>query len=239
MNNYPVFYHPDFNLTILSEEEAFHALKVLRLQPGMMINLMDGKGGMACAKISECTKKEVKLDHLEILPKQSKKPTIQLIIAPTKQMERMEWLIEKCTEIGLASIHFIKTSHSERKEIKLERLTKIAISALKQSKQGFLPKINPMVSLDELLNQESINSIEIKLFGSLLAEKTLTYKDIDNFNKSIGIIIGPEGDFTTEETDKLLKMNWLPLSFGDSILRTETAGLVAVSQLSLLQNLNL
>ncbi len=236
MNNFPVFYHPNIQDPFLSEEEAFHAIKVLRLSLNSSIFIIDGKGGKWLAKIKDITKKNVSIEILESEKNFQAKPLIHLVIAPTKQMDRMEWLTEKCTEIGIASIQFIKTFHSERREIKLDRLNKIAISAIKQSKQLFLPEILPIINFDDFLKNISIDNDKNFLFGSLIPGQNKTYKDIDNINNETYFLIGPEGDFSQDELDKLLKMNWLPISLGNTILRTETAGLVGLIQISTLQN---
>ena len=231
MNNYPVFYHPKMEEPFLSKEESFHAIRVLRLTIGAPLFLINGIGEKWEAKIGEITKNTVKIHLVSKKEIHQNKPKLHLIIAPTKQMDRMEWMVEKCTEIGVASFQFIQTFHSERKDIKLERLEKIAISAIKQSKQLYLPELKSIERLEDYLNKK-LNTDRISLFGSLNPDKNKIYKDIDFLNKEIQFMVGPEGDFSENEITKLLEKNWLPISLGKTILRTETAAIVAACQFS-------
>jgi 16S rRNA (uracil1498-N3)-methyltransferase len=164
---------------------------------------------------------------------------ISLWVAPTKQMERMEWMVEKCTELGIHSIGFFHSRYSERKEIKLNRLEKIAISALKQSKNLFLPEIKAMISIKEIIplpmNKDSSNQF---LFAHIAEPADQPLFKILHKNIHSNILIGPEGDFSNEESDSLIKSNWQPFSLGKAILRTETACIAATHSVHLIHALH-
>jgi 16S rRNA (uracil1498-N3)-methyltransferase len=239
--SYPVFYASEPELKSgLSEEESFHACRVLRLKNGDQIHILDGKGKRFQAELDLVDSKKSTFRSLRML-EEIKNPaySISLWVAPTKQMERMEWMVEKCTELGIHSIGFFHSRYSERKEIKLNRLEKIAISALKQSKNLFLPEIKPMVSIKEIiplpLNKDSSNQF---LFAHIADPADQPLFKILHKNNHSNILIGPEGDFSTEESDSLLKNNWQPFSLGKAILRTETACIAATHSVHLIHALH-
>ncbi len=237
----PVFYasEPDLK-SFLSEEESFHACKVLRLKNGDQIHILDGKGKRFKAELEFVDSKKATFRSLSII-EEIKNPdySISIWVAPTKQMERMEWMVEKCTEFGIHSIGFFHSRYSERKEIKLNRLEKIAISALKQSKNLFLPEIKPMVSIKEIIElpvkQDSSNQF---LFAHITDPVDLPLFKILHKNTHLNILIGPEGDFSNEESASLTKNNWQPFSLGKAILRTETACIAATHSVHLIHALN-
>jgi len=236
----PVFYasEPELN-SFLSEEESFHACKVLRLKSGDPIHILNGKGKRFQAEIVSIDSNKT-LFKLLILLDEVTKPeyTVSLLVAPTKQMDRMEWMVEKCTELGINSIGFFHSRYSERKEIKLNRLEKIAISALKQSKNLFLPSIQPMISIKEIiplaLNPDAKNQY---LFAHIADPVDQPLFKILGENLNYHILIGPEGDFSEGECDQLIANNWLPFSLGKAILRTETACIAATHSIHLVQAL--
>jgi 16S rRNA (uracil1498-N3)-methyltransferase len=236
-----VFYAPNAkDSSYLSEEESFHAIRVLRLKVGEVIHLLDGRGSKFATKISAIEGKKVVFGALELIESEPKPLyTIQLYVAPTKQMERMEWMVEKCTELGIHSIGFFHSRYSERKEIKLNRLEKIAISALKQSKNLFLPEIKPMVSIKEIISLPMNDDSSTQFLFAHIADPVdqplfkILHKNIHS-----NILIGPEGDFSTEESDTLLKNNWQPFSLGKAILRTETACIAATHSVHLIHALH-
>ena len=210
---------------ILSAEESKHATKVLRKKEGDILNFTDGKGYFYKAKI---TVADTRKCRLEIVSSQQKEKQhnyhLHIAIAPTKNMDRFEWFLEKATEIGIDEITPIICSRSERKVIKTERCNKILLSAMKQSLKFHLPKLNEAISLIDFLKNnmdgakyiahcEKSNKLELK--NEKLEEKTL-------------ILIGPEGDFSATEIEMTLKNNFKAVSLGTSRLRTETAGIVAV-----------
>ncbi len=212
----------------LSEEESFHASRVLRLKTGDPIYILDGKGAKYAAFLDKLDSKNTTFSQLSLVEKQDKIPyQIHIYVAPTKQMERMEWMVEKCCEFGIHGIHFFTSRNSERKEIKLNRLEKIAISALKQSKNLFLPEITAIVPLKSYIGSLIETPATQRLFAHISDPpvKILAKQLIPN--QSYHILIGPEGDFSLEETKELLDTNWTPFSLGKSILRTETACIAA------------
>ncbi len=151
-----IFFEPHIKENLcLNEEESRHAVKVLRLSAGDLVNIVDGQGGLYTCKVKNTQGKKCELTIIE--EKQQfgiSNFYTHLIIAPTKNMDRMEWMLEKCVEIGIDEISFIQTRYSERKEIKTQRLEKIAIGAIKQSQKAYLPKINEMISWAAFLKNE-------------------------------------------------------------------------------------
>lgn len=218
-----VFYAPNAkDSSFLSEEESFHAIRVLRLKIGEAIHLLDGRGTKYAAKISAIEGKKVAFSSLEVIESEPKPAyTIHIYVAPTKQMERMEWMVEKCGEFGIHGIHFFASKNSERKEIKLQRLEKTAISALKQSKNLYLPEITGLHTFKEISEKEGGE----KLFAYISTPPVAVLSKLATKGKEYHVLIGPEGDFTEKESDELKKNKWQPFSLGKSILRTETAGI--------------
>ncbi|MHA8052366.1 RsmE family RNA methyltransferase [Aquirufa sp. OSTEICH-129A] len=232
----PVFYEPNPTASpFLSEEESIHAHRVLRLKAGDPIFILNGLGQKFEAKIEQSTSKKTTFHQLREIKKSEKAAySIHLWIAPTKQMERMEWMVEKCAEFGIQSIGFFHSRYSERKEIKTHRLEKIVISALKQSKNLFLPQIYPIVSFKDLLKQIGPKEQEQRLFAYISEPPSLSLGKSIHLNHAYHILIGPEGDFSKEESELLLSSDWTPFSLGKAILRTETAGLAATHAIHLL-----
>lgn len=230
----PVFFveNPDKS-DVLSADDSFHANKVLRLKSGDAIYILDGAGKKfkATLLVSDARKSTYSNIILEIEEKTNKN-LLNLWIAPTKQMERMEWMVEKCTEMGIRSIGFFQSKNSERKEIKIQRLEKIVISAMKQSKQLFKPQLNPIISFDELLKKLE-KSIELKGFAYISENNNLTIRSFANMKQESIALIGPEGDFTPNEIIKLNSHGFKGFSLGNSILRTETAGILTCASFNL------
>ena len=231
-----VFYDPNPTSTgFLNEEESFHACRVLRLRNGDKIRILDGIGGLYESTIESIDSKKTTFINLQLIEKQDK-PTYQihLFVAPTKQMERMEWMVEKCCEFGIHSIGFFTSKNSERKEMKLNRLEKIAIAALKQSKNLYLPKIQPITPLKQLIDSIEHNENNQVLFAHLSEPPVPSLGKQIRFNKSYWVFVGPEGDFSTEETTLLFSKKFIPFSLGKSILRTETACIASTHAIHLL-----
>jgi len=227
-----VFYAPNAkDSSFLSEEESFHAIRVLRLKIGECIHLLDGRGSKFSTKISAIEGKKVAFSVLEVIESEPKPVySIHIYVAPTKQMERMEWMVEKCGEFGIHGIHFLATNNSERKEIKLQRLEKTAISALKQSKNLFLPEITGLHTFKEISEKEGNE----KLFAFIGNPPVAVLSKVATKGREYHVLIGPEGDFTEKESEDLKKNNWKPFSLGKSILRTETAGIAVCHGLHVL-----
>jgi 16S rRNA (uracil1498-N3)-methyltransferase len=231
-----VFYAPNPTSTgFLSEEESFHACRVLRLRGGDKIRILDGVGGLYEAVIDSIDSKKTSFGKLQLIEKQEKPAfQIHLFVAPTKQMERMEWMVEKCCEFGVHSIGFFTSKNSERKEMKLNRLEKIAIAALKQSKNLFLPTLKPLIPLKALIESTELTSTNQLLFAHISDPPVGTLSKQITLNKSYSIFIGPEGDFSADETNLLFDKKFSPFSLGKAILRTETACIASTHAIHLL-----
>lgn len=219
----------DENTVVLDEEESRHAIKVLRLGQGDTIEVTSGHGDLVKAQISDVGKRQVSLQILDktIVPKYSDVRRA-IAIAPTKSNDRTEWFLEKAIEIGIDEIFFIQTSRSERPRINMERLHKIAVTAMKQSKNLYLPVIHSLKSIKEVLEVPYTNRFVAHCMGPVGHLKAHA-----PFTESALVFIGPEGDFTPEEVGILESQNVKAISLGPSRLRTETAGVYAVTVLNL------
>ena len=231
------FYVPDAgNVTEMPQEEALHALRVLRIKSGDEINLMDGEGNFYRAEVTLAATKRCLYEVKEKLPQQ---PTwhghVHLAIAPTKMMDRIEWMAEKATEIGFDELSFLNCKFSERKNIRTVRLDKIIVSAVKQSHKAWKPIVNSMVSFKEFINTprkgrkficHCYEEVEKK---DLFAELQKPYDD----EGDVTILVGPEGDFSIDEVKLAIANGYESVSLGTSRLRTETAGLMAVAMSNL------
>jgi 16S rRNA (uracil1498-N3)-methyltransferase len=215
---------------ILSSEESKHATKVLRKKEGDILNFTDGKGSFYKAEITVADSRKCRLQIIstEQKPKQHNYH-LHIAIAPTKNMDRYEWFLEKATEIGIDEITPIICEHSERKVLKTERCNRILLSAMKQSLKFHLPKLNEAISLKDFLKQDfeenkyiahCEDGDKLELRAEEKAEKTL-------------ILIGPEGDFSLTEIEMALQNQFKAVSLGTSRLRTETAGIVAVHTINI------
>lgn len=209
----------------LSEEESKHCVRVLRLKQGSQVELLNGKGLSAIAEIDDDHPKKCRLKILstEFFPPNKE---IHLALAPTKNMDRMEWLVEKATEIGLTKLSFLKCDHNERGQLKLDRLEKIAISAMKQSKRYYLPEITELVSFQSFVENHPNGFI-----GHCYPAEKIA---LNLISESKVFLIGPEGDFSENEVNLALQNGYRAVSLSDFRLRTETAALISVMKLSLL-----
>jgi 16S rRNA (uracil1498-N3)-methyltransferase len=221
-----LFYVPNLaSGNILPEEESQHAVKVLRLQAGDNITVVDGSGGYYKAVITNPHHKHCAFEITETQLEFGKRNyKLHIAIAPTKNIERLEWFIEKATEIGIDEITPVICRHSERKIVKEERLEKIIVSAAKQSLKAYFPKLNPLCTFDQLLQKHTASQ---KFIAHCYEEdKRLLQTEITKSSEVL-ILIGPEGDFSMEEVQKAISLGFKPVSLGESRLRTETAGVVA------------
>ncbi len=223
-----LFYTPNIqdNSYTLSEEESNHCNKVLRLKVGDTVNLIDGKGGLYTAQITETAKKAVKL---AITDKQNdfgrRNHHLHIAIAPTKNIDRLEWFLEKTTEIGIDEITPIICNRSERKIIKEDRLEKVITAAVKQSLTAYHPNLNAAISYQEFIQQ---NFSSTKLIAHCIENTDKQFiNQLIAKNQSYLILIGPEGDFTPKEIAAALQNGYKPVTLGNTRLRTETAGLAA------------
>ncbi len=217
------------NQLILSEEEQRHITKVLRKGVGEELEVTDGTGHIFKAKIREVGKKSMTLEiSEEINIGTGRGYNIELAIAPTKNAQRYEWLLEKATEIGIDRLVFVNTKRGERSRVNHDRLKRIAIGALKQSRQASLPEIEGPVDFENYVNSATGRC---KLIAHCEFDKTS--KRIGDYGdqKSFSVLIGPEGDFTPEEIEAARNCGFNEITLGQSILRAETAGLYVVSSL--------
>ena len=232
-NNARLFYAPEIDsVPELPEDESQHCTRVLRLKKGDPITITDGKGFFYLASIKNVQSKHCLVNIMKRWPqKMLRNYTVHLAVAPTKNMERMEWFIEKATEIGIDTITFLCCHHSERKEIKLQRLNKTAINAMKQSQKASFPQINEMADIHEFI---SWNNNGIKMIAHCANDCKQLIKNIYTQGSDALILIGPEGDFSPEEINAAISAGFAPVSLGDSRLRTETAALIACHTIHLL-----
>mgnify|MGYP005635443209 FL=1 len=219
----------------LSEEETRHAVTVLRAKIGFSYALMDGKGGTAEGIIIELDKRSCVMEVGEISRESLPQLGLTMIVTPTKKKERFEWFLEKATEIGVDRIYPVFTSRSESKIEKFDRWNKVLISAMKQSKRTWLPKLMPAMALIDAVSEISDSPHLAKNFfvahcmdAVSLSKKTHLLKALVP-GESTCIAIGPEGDFTTEEVEKMLDLGAKETTLGDMRLRSETAAIVAVT----------
>lgn len=222
-----LFYTPDI-LTSgeMPEEESNHAIKVLRLGEGDEICLIDGRGMFHKAVISRAHHKRCGVEILESYPEENPRSfRIHVAVAPTKNIDRIEWFAEKSTEIGIDAITMLKCRYSERKEVKTERLNKILISAMKQSLKATLPSLEGMTDFKKFV-QQPFNGQKFIAHCYKDSERILL-KQLYQPGENMLILIGPEGDFSEEEVELALANGFKPVSLGNSRLRTETAALVA------------
>ncbi|MBC7892634.1 MAG: 16S rRNA (uracil(1498)-N(3))-methyltransferase [Sphingobacteriaceae bacterium] len=232
----PVFFQPTIGQeSVLSEDESRHAVKVLRMKAGDPLEIADGAGGWYRAEISRADARRCEVCMLSTEHTLPRPFRIHLALAPTKNLDRMEWMLEKCVEIGVDEISFLETRFSERRSLKMERLRQIAISALKQSRQPWLPTLRELRRWGDFLTTLSPTPLGEQRFIAHLDEserKLLIRHAMPGF--SYIILVGPEGDFSNEEINQAQAAGFGAVSLGPSRLRTETAGLVAVHTLNLI-----
>lgn len=228
-----IFYTPDIDKKqMLTEEESGHCVRVLRMTTGDEILLTDGKG---CFYKASITNPHPKHCEFEIIESHNQKPlwsfNLEIAVAPTKNMDRMEWFVEKATEVGINKIHLLNCRFSERKEIKKNRLDKIAVSAMKQSQKATVPEITEMTDFKKFISQPFDGR---KFIAHCEDQEKKLMKQIYKPGENALILIGPEGDFSPEEIKLALENGFEPISLGESRLRTETAALVACATLHIL-----
>ena len=222
-----IFYTPDINgdSYTLNEEESGHAVRVLRLKAGDEITLVDGRGGWYRAMICNPHPKRCEITVREAQHQYGKRPyRLHIGIAPTKNTERFEWFVEKAVEIGIDEITPLLCERSERKNINIARIQRIAVAAMKQSVKAYMPQVNDMVPFNKWLTAVQPEKGYIAYCGDV--EKKLL-KSAYQCEERTAIAIGPEGDFTPTEVTSALKHDFECISLGESRLRTETAGVVA------------
>lgn len=217
----------------LSEEESIHCVRVLRKSQGDEIVLIDGAGSMYKGLLVELSKKECVAEIKEVLNKDKEKDyRLHIAIAPTKNISRFEWFLEKATEIGIDEITPLLCEHSERKKIRLDRLEKILLSATKQSLKATLPKLNDLTTFKDFVRQSQEGFKKYLGWCEEDTEKHL--KDHYHPGHNVCFLIGPEGGFSLSEVSQAKENGFETISFGESRLRTETAGLAACFAVNML-----
>lgn len=230
-----LFYCPDINpnqIYTLDKEESQHCVKVLRLKENDTLFLTDGHGNLYKAEIVEAMPRSCSVRIIETQVEYGKRDYyLHVAIAPTKNIARIEWFLEKATEMGIDEITPIICEHSERDIIKNERLEKIIVSAMKQSLKAYLPKLNEAIPIKQLIQN---SKEEKKLICYCQDDDRKKIQDIYKTKESVLIIIGPEGDFSEKEVQEALNNNFQKITLGKERLRTETAGLYAVQSIHFL-----
>ena len=231
-----LFYVPEILTNpVLPETESQHCVRVLRMQEGDTIHITNGKGLFFKALLSNPHPKRCGIQIIETTEQAPLwKNRIEIAMAPTKNMDRTEWFAEKATEIGIDKISFLKTRFSERKEIKTERISKILVSAMKQSVKATLPELQEMTAFEKFVQQPFQGQ---KFIAHCYQGEKLTLSKAYKKGENALIIIGPEGDFSEEEVALAIANGFHPVSLGESRLRTETAALTACQTIHIAQQL--
>lgn len=228
------FYCPDIADTLtLGEEDSKHCVKVLRMGEGDTIEVVDGNGNLYTCRISMAHPKRC---AIEVLDKEQQPPhwehRIVLAIAPTKNLDRIEWLVEKCVEMGVDRIIPLRCHNSERTVLKTERLKKIMVAAMKQSLKATLPQLDEMTSIMDVIAEGVEGTRCIAYCDAMLPrEQRRTLPSVYRPGSDVMVLIGPEGDFSPEEVQAATAAGFVPVTLGESRLRTETAGLMAVASI--------
>ena len=219
----------------LPQEEAQHAIRVLRLVEGDEIFLMDGEGVFFRAEVTLAQGKHCHYRIIESIPQEKGwKGHLHIAMAPTKMMERVEWMVEKATEIGVDEFSFPLCKFSERKQMRKDRVEKIVVSAVKQSRKPWMPVVNDMMPFSEIIKKHPKGYI-CHCYDEV--PRTDFFEEINNANigedEEVMVLVGPEGDFSIEEVKMAVEAGYKSVSLGSARLRTETAGLSAVMMMQL------
>jgi len=237
-----LFYLPGKNLATsfhngevyhsLPYEEATHAAKVLRLKPGDVLTVTDGMGSMAKALLEDNNPKSCLIKLVEVETNAAPNFRLHLAVAPTKNISRFEWFLEKATEFGLAEITPVYCDHSEREKLRTDRLMKVLISAMKQSLKSQLPVLNEPVALEKIIRSKICPNN--RFIAWVDSEPRPHLKDACKPGTDTLVLIGPEGDFSPREIQLALENGFKPVSLGKARLRTETAALASCFIVNLL-----
>lgn len=231
------FFAPDIAVTpVLPEGESHHCVKVLRRQPGDEVEVIDGKGYVYSCRLLEAHPKHAMVEIIS--RKELPLPwnfNLTIGVAPTKHLDRMEWLTEKLVEIGVNRIIPLRGDRSERKELKTERLEKIAVSAMKQSLKAAMPQIDEMTPVSTAIRECKATQRFICYCDDSVERKLLSHEL--RRGEDVCVLIGPEGDFSPAEVELALANGFIPVSLGDTRLRTETAALFATSTVQIINQL--
>ena len=231
------FYNPelvqDSNKFSFNTEESRHIAKVLRKKEGDEILVTNGKGILFYTRLIHADPKNCMAEIAEVRKNHPKMYSLHLAVAPTKKLDRFQWFLEKATEIGINEITPIICERSERRTLNVSRLQRVIQEAMKQSLRTFLPKLNEPVPFKEFLEQ---THPRLRFIAHCEKEEKMELKRRVAADKDILILIGPEGDFSPDEIDASYEKGFVPVSLGESRLRTETAALVACTTVNLINN---
>ncbi|MDQ6471896.1 16S rRNA (uracil(1498)-N(3))-methyltransferase [Flavobacterium sp. LHD-80] len=223
-----LFYNPDIDETTetfhFDKEESRHIIKVLRKKDADILHVTNGQGLLFETEITLASDNKCIVDVLSIQKSEEPKFRLHLAVAPTKMNDRFEWFLEKATEIGIQEITPIFCDRSERKAINAERFEKIILSAMKQSNETFLPKLNPAISFKEFIKQKNTG---LQFIAHCEETNKKSLKEALQPNENVTLLIGPEGDFSEKEIALAIENNFQPVTLGNTRLRTETAAVVA------------
>lgn len=235
-----LFYAPDIDFCsdsyTLSEEESRHCVRVLRLRVGDSLYVTDGKGTLCRAEIAAISPKNCTLslrERTEAFEKRGYR--LCVAIAPTKNTDRLEWFVEKATEIGIDRIIPLLTEHSERRVLKSDRLMRVATGAVKQSLKAYHPQIDELTPFKEVIKEGAFPGRKFIAYCGDEVER-IPLKECIQPGEDVLVLIGPEGDFSPEEVAMACRNGFVPVTLGRSRLRTETAGVVAVHTVALLND---
>lgn len=232
-----LFFNPDIissdTFFQFDKEESKHIIKVLRKKIGDIVYITNGKGNLFHSEITLESEKKCEVKIIKIDTYKSKNYQLHIAIAPTKINDRFEWFLEKATEIGIDEITPIICEHSERKVYKTDRAEKIIQAAMKQSNQFYLPKINKPTLFNDFIQKDICT---LKFIAHCEKDKKELFQNSFKPKQDILILIGPEGDFSSKEITKALNNNFIPVSLGNTRLRTETAGVVACHTVALIND---
>lgn len=231
-----LFFEPEItdNGNVLNAEESNHCVRVLRHKENDIIYVINGKGSLFKCRIAIAQPKQCQLEIIEEKEELPATAQCHIAVAPTKNLDRFEWFLEKSTEIGIQTITPIITRFSERKVLKNERLDKIITSATKQSVSLWRPQLNPLINFDSFIRDWSESDNYQKFIAHCNEGDKVLLKNSYLPGNNVIILIGPEGDFDVSEVEKALKTGFKAVSLGEKRLRTETAALIACHTIQLL-----
>ena len=230
-------FHPDLQVgvSLLSEEQALHVVRVLRMTEGQTVRLIDGVGGEAVGTLTAVGKRKasVHVEHVDM--EEARPPGLTLVVAPTKSSDRFEWLLEKATELGVEEVIPVWTQRSERRVDKRERWRKVVVAATKQSNRTWMPMLHPACALEQVFDAHPQLTSRAGAVAHCMTACENTPKRVawplwQEGQNHAWIAIGPEGDFTAEEVQWMTSQAATPVHLGELRLRTETAGMAAVAQ---------
>jgi 16S rRNA (uracil1498-N3)-methyltransferase len=232
-----LFYNSDIKITdkifIFDNSESKHIIKVLRKKTGDELLITNGLGYLFQAKITIANIKKCEVELISTKKTHPKSHSLHMVVAPTKMNDRFEWFLEKATEIGVDEITPIICERSERKIIKTERMQRVIESAMKQSLQTYLPKLNEPIYLSEFLKKPSTG---LQFIAHCEDSERHELKRRVAADQDLTILIGPEGDFSPNEIESALKSGYSPIAMGKTRLRTETAAIVACTIVAMINN---